>query len=246
MIAYHSHNLIYTSFLLKGWENVLLNLGVKGLRPGQTVLQSRASSASSQENHFILIVWLRPFTAQSANSNKTTWQEFAWVGRGGKPGSIWTKILAWSNSGQLEPTQAKWVAKRYPTWTKLKTWLELGAPFGHPLGSSWEHRSATHLARVGSTVWPPAWLELGAPFGHPLGSSWEHRSAKAQFTLKAARFARLSWGDLSLWRQTQEYSLTMPPLPRAVRYCSALSQSSFVRQKMIAWSILCWLIALTR
>ena len=40
---------------------------------------------------------------------------------------------AWSNSSQLDPTRAKWVAKRYPTGAKLKTWLELGVPFGQGL-----------------------------------------------------------------------------------------------------------------
>ena len=41
------------------------------------------------------------------------------------------------------------------------------------------------------------------------------------------------------------YSLILPP-PKETRYFSTLSQSSFVRQKMMAWSILCSLIAVTR
>ena len=41
------------------------------------------------------------------------------------------------------------------------------------------------------------------------------------------------------------YSLILPP-PEETRYFSTLSQSSFVRQKMMAWSILCSLIAVTR
>ena len=44
------------------------------------------------------------------------------------------EIWGWLNSSQLEPTQAKWVAERYPTLSKLWTWLE--------------------LAWVGRNVWP--------------------------------------------------------------------------------------------
>ena len=52
---------------------------------------------------------------------------------GGKLGSSWAKIWAWSNWSQLQPTRANWVAKRYPTPSMLKTWLELGVPFGQGL-----------------------------------------------------------------------------------------------------------------
>ena len=34
------------------------------------------------------------------------------------------------NMIQLEPTQAKWVAQRYLTPSKLWTWFELEGPFG--------------------------------------------------------------------------------------------------------------------
>ena len=44
----------------------------------------------------------------------------------GKLGFSWAKIWALSNSHQLNPTQAKWVAIWNPTWTKLKNVLELG------------------------------------------------------------------------------------------------------------------------
>ena len=37
-----------------------------------------------------------------------------------------------ANSIQLEPTQAKWVAKRYPTPSKLWTWLQLAWVAGGP------------------------------------------------------------------------------------------------------------------
>ena len=118
--------------------------------PGQTVLPTQANSnqvtksklASAGGQTAVLPSWASlqewPFncltmTAQSPNNNETAWLKLAIMAKGGKIGSNWAKILIWSNSSQLDPTQAKWMAKRYPTWTKLKTWLE--------------------LAWVGSTIW---------------------------------------------------------------------------------------------
>ena len=64
-----------------------------------------AKSSQLARNHSI--VWIRP---RSHNNNKTTWRELAWVGwkwtNGGKLGSSWAKIWAWSNSSQLDPTRA--------------------------------------------------------------------------------------------------------------------------------------------
>ena len=81
---------------------------------GQTIPPSRASL---QETH--LIVWIR------LCSHITITKQL---------GLSWAKIWVWSNSSQLNPTRAKWVAKRYPTPSKLWTWLE--------------------LAWVGRAVWP--------------------------------------------------------------------------------------------
>ena len=87
-------------------------------------------------------------TAQSPNNNKTTWRELARVDWGGQTVGYlvrsWAKIWAWSDSNQLDPTQAKWMAKRYPTPSKLWTWLE--------------------LVWGGSTVWPG----LNGPFTHAI------------------------------------------------------------------------------
>ena len=124
--------------------------------PGQTALQTQANSSQvtkskrtseggqtvvprrgdSQEN--FSIVWLRPRShitiAKQLGESWPRWPN----------GSSWAKIWAWSkssqldptpaNSRQLQPTQDTCVAKRYPTPSKLKTWLE--------------------LAWVGGTVWP--------------------------------------------------------------------------------------------
>ena len=73
------------------------------------------------------------------NNNKTTWRD--WVGWGvqtvEKMAQVGRKFefdQIQADLTQLEPTQAKWVAKRYPTPSKWWTWLE--------------------LAWVGRTVWP--------------------------------------------------------------------------------------------
>ena len=96
-------------------------------------------------------------TAQSPNNNKTTLRELervtlvpdVFVGRGlenlwnqgseswprsqtaGKLDSSWTKIRAWSKFKTTRSRRAKWVAKRYPTLSKLKlgsSGLELRVP----------------------------------------------------------------------------------------------------------------------
>ena len=120
------------------------------LNPGQMVLPTQANSSqatksklggwpngtakSSQLARNHSIVWLRP------RSHLTiTKKNLVRVGWGGETGENLARIgRAWSNSSQLDPTRAKWVAKRYPT----PSWK---------LGSSRGYR----LARVsGSTTLP--------------------------------------------------------------------------------------------
>lgn len=101
-----------------------------------------------------------------------------------------------------------------------------------------------------------------------LGQTIGPCSSNSQLTLNIRRFSFRSAGLLSPCRQTQEYSFTIllcpdthtppalshtrhtpsthPPPPRAARWFSMLSQSILVRQKMMAWSILCRSMACTR
>ena len=58
--------------------------------------------------------------------------------------SLDLRLVLWKKfEGQFEPTRAKWAAnKRYPTWAKLKTWLELaslGVRFGGLILSNVSH-----------------------------------------------------------------------------------------------------------
>ena len=80
-------------------------------------------SSQLARNHSV--VWIRP------RSHITIKKKLARVGSNWlrwpndeNCASSWAKIWAWSSS-QLDPTRAKWVAKRYPTPSKLCTWLEL-------------------------------------------------------------------------------------------------------------------------
>ena len=73
-------------------------------------------------------------TALSHNNNKTPWRELAWVGWGGQTVETWLELGKNSSLIKFKPTQVKWLAKWYPTPSKLWTWLEL----------TW----------VGRTVWP--------------------------------------------------------------------------------------------
>lgn len=69
----------------------------------------------------------------------------------------------------------------------------------------------------------------------------------AILTLNLCRFAFLSMGLRSLWRQTQlncPWALVGPP-PKEMKNCSRLSQSNLVRQKMRARSIFCCSMART-
>ena len=88
---------------------------------GQTVPPSRASS---QENHSI--VWRPRSHLTITKQLGESWLE---LGKRWKACSSWAKILSLIKF-KPTPTQAKWVAQRYPSPSKLWTWLELGGPFG--------------------------------------------------------------------------------------------------------------------
>ena len=88
------------------------------------------TAKSSQIARNRAIVWIQPrshitITKQLGES----WLEFGWGGQTveklARVGRKFELDQIQANSSQLEPTQAKWVAKRYPTPSKLWTWLEL-------------------------------------------------------------------------------------------------------------------------
>ena len=101
---------------------------------------------SSGRNTFTLWKWSAIFSAyvHSEHGLPSGLVYFLATWDGGKgwweqlrPCTRWAKFeldQIQANSIQLKPTRAKWVAKQYPTASKLKTWLE--------------------LAWAGSTNWP--------------------------------------------------------------------------------------------
>ena len=115
--------------------------GAGGRKPGQTVLLTQATLQNQNVHRRVekrychvqparkKIIQLSDYDhSQWPNDNKTTWRKLA---RGWK---TWLMLAGNLSLIQLDPTQARWMAKRYPIWTTLNTWL----------GVAW----------VGSTVWP--------------------------------------------------------------------------------------------
>ena len=115
--------------------------------------------------------WLELDEHLSLNTFKRTRSNSSQVG--GQTVPTWLELdehLSFIKSSQLDPTQAKWVAKRYPTWTKLKTWLELDEHLSlikssqlDPTRAKWvakryptwtKLKPWLELAWVGGTVWP--------------------------------------------------------------------------------------------
>ena len=109
----------------------------------------KGTAKSNQLGRNLAIVWLRPrsqlTTTKQLGSSWPGWKtllELAWVknfarvGLGEKLCSSWPGWKTLLELGEhlslikFKPIRAKWVAKRYPAWAKLKTWLELGVPFG--------------------------------------------------------------------------------------------------------------------
>ena len=76
-------------------------------------------------NHSIVGIRPRSHTTITKQLGES-WLELTEVAKRWKTWLELGKIIwGWSNSNQLEPTQAKWVAKRYPTPSKLLTCREL-------------------------------------------------------------------------------------------------------------------------
>ena len=119
--------------------------------PGQTVLPTQVNSSQvtkskladrrvakwyrqvepAHKNHSIVAI--RPHTSHMTTTKQLGKSWLTWP-NGGKLGSSWAKIWAWSssnNSSQLKPTRSGWPndAQLHRSCELGSGWLELGAPF---------------------------------------------------------------------------------------------------------------------